>query len=1316
MANATTLQTLQVVIKADMTPFSREITRFQETVRREMESIEGIIEDALESPDTSDLERNFERLSDAVEDVGDDAEDASSQMRQSMNSMSQTVTSTATTSESAFDRIEKSIKSVISVAAILAAARSFASFASECMELGSDLTEVQNVVDVTFSTMSDSVDTFAQNAADQFGLSETMAKRYVGTFGAMATSFGFAENEAYQMSTALTGLAGDVASFYNITQDEAYTKLKSVFTGETESLKDIGIVMTQDALDAYALAQGMSVTTSEMTEQEKVALRYKFVMNQLSLAQGDFANTATSWANQTRILNLRIQSIKASLGQGFINLFNPIIIQVNALLKKIDLVAKAFKSFTALITGNSSSSGGGITENASDGVSSLASAADDAGSGLSDAADSAGTLADNTGAVGDAAKQAAKEMNSLLGFDQLNKLSEVTSSISGGSGSGGSGSGGNGSGGSGSGNTGGLISGGDVDFGTLSEGDTVIDELSDSFKKLLELIKPTTDAIKNLYNDGFQKLESFTWGTIKDFWNNFLKPMGEWYLSDDAGLPRFFNITNDLLNEIDWDRLRGSLADFYTSLQNLAKFVWTDKMNFYESFLKPIATWTMSSAIPTLVDEVTKFNNNVDWDFLNSALNSFYSVLSKMVVGIGQGAINFIQYFKIGEGLAAATNLFGAALKVLAEAVDLVPESVWNGVGAGLTVLVGALAAYKGMSAIGSILTKVGAGLTSLGAAAVAHPYLTAAVAIAAFGTGIASFLGDVTQNNTTTGYEDYLNGLADSIDSIGESIENIPKNAEADYQYITDIVDKFMELNQKKLNGDDLSMSEETLLESYYNEIVEYAPAIADEIGGIETAYTGSKDALLELINAQKLEGEAAGYIEVLKQANIELANSNIELKSMQNDMSSYLAGISGLTEEEIATITAYVTGTETETAATNEALSKLTDEQWNYVDALGRQIEDTQTKQGELNDTISAANDCLDEISASYEETGNQLDTLTQKQDDASQSMSNLSESAEETSTAINASNSNMAAQTEESWTNIEDSVTNGSESASQNAKDAFESIEDSVSSSSESASKKAKDAFDDIESDITGTNETVADDTDSAWSDANSSVSDSLGSMLLSAIANMASMLIQMGANATIKKNTVNAWSAMDDTIKDVLSAWPQETRTALNDIISETRGFDSRVKSAMGDLYSVGKNAAQSLANGFRSVHIPSPHFNVGTVGASAAGVGFSLPSVNVSWYASGGFPDMGQMFIARESGPEMVGTIGHKTAVANNEQITDAIAEAVKSAMLEAMVMVGQNDQAPTIELTVKQDSEDAYRFVMKGKKKSERRYTATASL
>ncbi len=352
-------------------------------------------------------------------------------------------------------------------------------FGKQCLELGSDLAEVQNVVDVTFPKMTAQVDEFARSAAQSFGLSETMAKQYTGTFGAMAKAFGFTEKQAYDMGSTLTGLAGDVASFYNISQDEAYTKLKSVFTGETESLKDLGVVMTQTALDSYAMANGFGKTTSAMSEAEKVALRYRFVQDKLSAAQGDFARTSGSWANQCRILSLQMQSLMATIGQGLINLFTPIIRVINTVIGKLATLANAFKSFTELITGNSSDSNG---------VAAVAGAADDAGTGLENASDSASNLASNTDKVGQAAQNAAKKMKALMGFDKVNKLDSQSDSSSGSSSSPSTGTGG----------TGAL--GSAVDFGNLAEGDTVLDKTD---KKMSALIKRCQELAK-LFKKGFE--------------------------------------------------------------------------------------------------------------------------------------------------------------------------------------------------------------------------------------------------------------------------------------------------------------------------------------------------------------------------------------------------------------------------------------------------------------------------------------------------------------------------------------------------------------------------------------------------------------------------------------------------------------------------------------------------------------------------------------------------------------------------------------------------------------------------------------------
>lgn len=351
-------------------------------------------------------------------------------------------------------------------------------FGKECLDLGSDLAEVQNVVDVTFPKMASKVDGFAKSAATSFGLSETMAKQFTGTFGAMAKSFGFSESAAYKMSSTLTSLAGDVASFYNISQDEAYTKLKSVFTGETETLKDLGVVMTQSALDAYAMANGFGKVTAEMSEMEKVALRYQFVQDKLAAAQGDFARTSDGWANQVRILKLQFDSLKATIGQGLINVFTPVIQVINTILGKLATLANAFKSFTELITGNKSS---GNSQ-----MSGLGTMAADAGTGFESASDAADGMASSAGKAGNAAKKAAEEMKALMGFDKINKLQEPTDSLE----SGGSGGGAGGS-------------GGVVDFGNLAEGDTVLDGIDGKFHGLIERCKELAELFKKGFTIGF---------------------------------------------------------------------------------------------------------------------------------------------------------------------------------------------------------------------------------------------------------------------------------------------------------------------------------------------------------------------------------------------------------------------------------------------------------------------------------------------------------------------------------------------------------------------------------------------------------------------------------------------------------------------------------------------------------------------------------------------------------------------------------------------------------------------------------------------
>lgn len=386
------------------------------------------------------------------------------------------------------------------------AIRKLAQFGKECVELGSNLSEVQNVVDVTFTTMSDKVNEFAKNAMTSAGLSETMAKQYVGTFGAMSKSFGFSEAQAYDMSTALTQLTGDVASFYNISQDLAYIKLKSVFTGETETLKDLGVVMTQSALDQFALANGYGKTTSAMTEQEKVALRLAFVQKQLSAASGDFIRTSGSWANQVRVMQLQLQSLKATVGQGLINLFTPVLKVINTLLGKLATLANAFKSFTELITGKKSSGQTGASGAGLVGTDPMADTADQYG----DAADNAEKLADATNDTADATKKATKAAKGYLSpLDEINNYStdksvDSSSKVPGAPGA-----------------TGGLADKmkdavQNVDYGKVAEGETVLDKMSKPLEKIIDRFKQLAKLIAKGFWDGLGDYEPIFEGIKKD--------------------------------------------------------------------------------------------------------------------------------------------------------------------------------------------------------------------------------------------------------------------------------------------------------------------------------------------------------------------------------------------------------------------------------------------------------------------------------------------------------------------------------------------------------------------------------------------------------------------------------------------------------------------------------------------------------------------------------------------------------------------------------------------------------------------------------
>ena len=483
---------------------------------------------------------------------------------------------------SIFSGMGKKIAGALSIAA-------FAKFTKDCIEVGSNVTEVQNVVDTAFGDLSRQADLWASNAMTNFGLSELSAKKYMGVFGQMSNAMGITGQAALDMAEDVTGLTGDVASFYNLSTDEAYTKLKSIWTGETETLKDLGVVMTQTNLDQYALNNGFGKTTAKMTEQEKVMLRYQYVTSALSNATGDFVKTQDSWANQTRILTLRFQQLKASLGKGFIALFTPILRGFNNLLAGLQKVADGFSSFVQMLTGaDVSTSMGSIS-------SDIAGIGDDASS-----------AADNVGDIGSAAKKTAKDIEkSLAGFDQINKLTEPTDDSSDSSGS-----------------TGGTSSGiGSVDLvpdvsGSTSNATSAISDFVNKAKKEL-------DKLRKWSVSTFSPSMSKIWDGLTKNTDTAKKNLTSAFYDIKALGPPLLNYFNGQFTNylVTWVDTNGSILNgLFDSFNTVFSDVW-NKATY------PILANFVSVGLPMLTDfaSQTLSLNGTIFDTFKASWNSLWS-------------------------------------------------------------------------------------------------------------------------------------------------------------------------------------------------------------------------------------------------------------------------------------------------------------------------------------------------------------------------------------------------------------------------------------------------------------------------------------------------------------------------------------------------------------------------------------------------------------------------------------------------------------------------------------------------------------------
>lgn len=389
----------------------------------------------------------------------------------------------------------------------------------DSITIASDLVEVQNVVDTVFGDMSSKVEEYAQNSIKQFGMSELSFKQYASRFQAMGSAMGIdtssiesansflnkatggyvgLSDSMADVSLTLTQLTADMASFYNVSQKDVAEDLSAIFTGETRPLRTYGLDLTQATLAEWAMKNGLDANVQSMSQAEKTMLRYQYVLANTTSAQGDFARTAETWANQIRILQEQIKKFASVIGTGFIAAFKPFVQTLNKVMAKvIDFTQNVLNALGQIFGWEFEISGGGIT--------------DDLGDVSGDLADSAGSAGDLSDNLGQAAKN-AKKLHTL-GIDELN-IVEPDNGTTGSAGAGASG----GSGGAGSGEVGGLIA-------NFKPNDKMLDAYKSSIKSLEQLGKYISVTLSNT-------LEKINWDSVYEKAKNFGTGLGgffEWF-------------------------------------------------------------------------------------------------------------------------------------------------------------------------------------------------------------------------------------------------------------------------------------------------------------------------------------------------------------------------------------------------------------------------------------------------------------------------------------------------------------------------------------------------------------------------------------------------------------------------------------------------------------------------------------------------------------------------------------------------------------------------------------------------------------------
>lgn len=532
-------------------------------------------------------------------------------------------------------------------------------FLKESINISSSLTEVENVVRQSFGKYEKLVDDLCKVSIKKFGMSELSVKQFAGRFQSLGTALDIPQGKMAKMAIKLTELTGDLASYYDVSQEDVAKSLQSVFTGTTAPMRRYGVDLTQATLNEWLMKKGIDAKVKSMNQAQKAVVRYEYTLERTKAAQGDFLRTSDSWHNTLTVVTESFKDLGKTVGDIAINAFKPF-------LRVLGTVAEKVNSFVEMVLNALGSIFGWKFEVSKKGASGLADSLNGAYDSMDDLSNAAGIAGKNTGGIAKNAKKAKKEIQQATrAFDELKVISKQSKDNTSGSGSGG------GSGGSGGGDT-----------GTWVETPSAFKKFKSNIKDLEGLGESIRDALVNAVG-------SIEWDKI------YAKASGF-----GTGLAEFLN---GLFSE---DKKGNSVftatADVIAGALNTAIFAskgFTDKFKFktlgtnlahgFNRFFKKFKWEQCAEAINGWVDGfwdlAVGFFGGLSWSDILNGLKTFLTSLSSKTIATLLGAYALKKFGKSTVG-ALADSVGGQVLTAKIEKAFFTIAAITIAAEGGLTL------------------------------------------------------------------------------------------------------------------------------------------------------------------------------------------------------------------------------------------------------------------------------------------------------------------------------------------------------------------------------------------------------------------------------------------------------------------------------------------------------------------------------------------------------------------------------------------------------------------------------------------------------